>query len=86
MGNSLTILKRIVQESASAASPTKQMAYIVSAVRAAMQVSVCSLYIASDDGALTLTATDGLDPESVGRVMLPAGEGPQGIWSCHCCK
>jgi len=75
MENSLTILKRIVQESASAASPTKQMAYIVSAVRAAMQVSVCSLYIASDDGALTLTATDGLDPESVGRVMLPAGEG-----------
>jgi len=75
MENSLTILKRIVQESASAASPTKQMAYIVSAVRAAMHVSVCSLYIANDDGALTLTATDGLDPESVGRVMLPAGEG-----------
>ncbi len=75
MENSLTLLKKIVQEAAAAASPEKQMIYIVSAVRAAMRVSVCSLYIANDIGDLTLTATDGLDPSSVGKVKLPAGEG-----------
>ncbi len=75
MNNSLAVLKEIVQRSASAASPKHQMSYIVSAVRSAMQVSVCSLFIADEAGALVLAATDGLDPASVGRVRLAAGEG-----------
>ncbi|MEE4254938.1 MAG: phosphoenolpyruvate--protein phosphotransferase [Desulfuromusa sp.] len=75
MNNSLTLLKKIVQEAASAASPSKQVIYIVSAVRAAMQVSVCSLYIADEKNVLTLAATDGLDPAAVGKVKLIEGEG-----------
>ncbi|SDZ96320.1 phosphotransferase system, enzyme I, PtsI [Desulfuromusa kysingii] len=75
MNNSLSLLKKIVQEAASLASPSKQMVYIVSAVRAAMQVSVCSLFIADETNVLTLTATDGLDPAAVGKVKLTYGEG-----------
>ncbi|MCW8892959.1 MAG: phosphoenolpyruvate--protein phosphotransferase [Deltaproteobacteria bacterium] len=75
MDNSLLLLKKIVQEAATAASPAKQMDYIVSAVRAAMQVSVCSLFIADAQGVLTLAATDGLDPTAVGQVRLAEGEG-----------
>ena len=77
MNNSLALLKKIVEEAASAATPEKQMTYIVSAVRSAMQVSVCSLYIAHEHG-LDLSATDGLDPAAVGKVKVSAGEGVVG--------
>ena len=50
MDHSLILLKKIVQEAASAASPEKQMRYIVAAVRSAMQVSVCTLYTANEEG------------------------------------
>lgn len=56
MSNSLGLLQKIVQEAASAASPEKQMTYIVSAVRSAMQVSVCSLYIANRENGPALGA------------------------------
>ena len=75
MNNSLGLLKKIVQESASASSPEKQMNYIVSAVRDAMSVSVCSLFTVDSDNGLLLAATDGLDPDSVGKVKLSVGEG-----------
>jgi len=75
MDHSLILLKKIVQEAASAASPEKQMRYIVSAVRSAMQVSVCTLYTANEEGGLTLAATDGLDPTAIGNVSLLPGEG-----------
>ncbi len=75
MDHSLILLKKIVQEAASAASPEKQMRYIVSAVRSAMQVSVCTLYTANEEGGLTLAATDGLDPSAIGNVRLLPGEG-----------
>jgi phosphotransferase system enzyme I (PtsI)/phosphotransferase system enzyme I (PtsP) len=75
MQDSLTLLKKITQEAAAAASPARQMIHIVSAVRAAMRVSVCSLYTADDDGGLTLAASDGLDPASVGKVKLAEGQG-----------
>lgn len=75
MNNSLALLKKITQEAASSSSPEKQMVYIVSAVRSAMQVSVCSLFLANSEGDLVLAATDGLDPTSVGKVKLSTGEG-----------
>jgi len=78
MSNSLSLLKKIVQEAAATSSPDKQVRYIVSAVRSAMQVSVCSLYIAQNGNGLTLAATDGLDPASVGKVKLLDGEGLAG--------
>lgn len=79
MNNSLALLKKIVEEAASAATPEKQMTYIVSAVRSAMQVSACSLYIAHGNGGLILAATDGLDRIAVGKVKLSAGEGLVGV-------
>ncbi len=75
MSNSLALLKKIVQEAASAASPEKQMIFIVRAVRSAMEVSVCSLYTADSKNVLTLAATDGLDPAAVGKVKLSSEEG-----------
>ncbi|SHJ70090.1 phosphotransferase system, enzyme I, PtsI [Malonomonas rubra DSM 5091] len=79
MENSLSILKEIVQKAASAESVETQMTYIVSAVRSAMKVSVCSLYIADTDGGLVLAATDGLASVAVGNVKLSAGEGLVGL-------
>jgi phosphotransferase system enzyme I (PtsI)/phosphotransferase system enzyme I (PtsP) len=75
MEHSLVKLKQIAQQAATAASSEKQMSYIVSAVCEAMGVGVCSLYLADALGVLTLAATEGLDPESIGRVKLKAGEG-----------
>ena len=79
MDDSLSLLKKIVQEASAAASPAKQMAYIVSAVRSAMRVRVCSLYTADPQGGLTLAATEGLKQASVGKVRLAEGEGLVGI-------
>lgn len=73
--NSIIQLKKIVQEVATITSPAEQMTYIVSAVRAAMQVDVCSLYIADSNKVLTLAATDGLNASAVGNVKLADGEG-----------
>ena len=78
MNYSLALLKKIVEEAATAATPEKQMSYIVSAVRSAMQVSVCSLYLATGNGELVLAATDGLDPAAVGNVKVSVGEGVVG--------
>jgi phosphotransferase system enzyme I (PtsI)/phosphotransferase system enzyme I (PtsP) len=75
MEHSLAKLKQIVQQAATAASSEKQMSYIVSAVCGAMDVEVCSLYLADAQGVLTLAATEGLDPGSIGRVKLKTGEG-----------
>ncbi len=83
MENSLALLKKIVQEAASVESPETQMHYIVSAVREAMQVNVCSLYTADRESNLVLAATAGLDPASVGKVRLAAGEGLVGHIAQH---
>jgi phosphotransferase system enzyme I (PtsI)/phosphotransferase system enzyme I (PtsP) len=75
MEHSLVKLKKIVQQAATAASSEKQMSYIVSAVCGAMDVEVCSLYLADAQGVLTLAATEGLESGSMGRVKLETGEG-----------
>ena len=49
-------------------------------VAARMQTDVCSIYlIGADMTELTLSATIGLNRESVGRVHLPVGEGLVGL-------
>jgi phosphotransferase system enzyme I (PtsI)/phosphotransferase system enzyme I (PtsP) len=75
MEHSLVKLKEIVQQAATAASSEKQMSYIVSAVCRAMDVEVCTLYLADAQGVLSLAATDGLEFGSIGRVKLKTGEG-----------
>lgn len=75
MKNSLLELRKVVQEAAVASTPLKRARVIVSGVKQAMNVAVCSLYLRDDDDWLTLVATEGLNPESVGKVRLRIGEG-----------
>ncbi len=72
----LGTLKRIVQEVNAASDLTQALSIIVTRVKQAMKVDVCSVYLldpVSDD--YVLMATDGLNPASVGIVRLPRGEG-----------
>jgi phosphotransferase system enzyme I (PtsP) len=53
---------------------------IVATVAERMQTEVCSIYILDRKGnRLTLRATMGLDPESVGKVSMGTGEGLTGL-------
>jgi K+-sensing histidine kinase KdpD len=55
------------------------MGTIVDRATAAAQAEVCSLYLMDRDGTgVTLAATNGLDPESVGSARLPLGVGITG--------
>jgi signal transduction histidine kinase len=52
---------------------------LVDRTTVALGVEVCSVYLLDRDGArLTLSATNGLDPDQVGRVSLAVGEGLTG--------
>lgn len=73
-------LRRIVQEVNASASLDEALAIIVRRVKAAMAVDVCSVYLTdSVTGQYVLMATDGLNPEAVGRVRLAAHEGLVGL-------
>src|SRR5678815_4124622 len=53
---------------------------IVATVAERMETEVCSLYIFDQKkNRLTLCATMGLDPESVGKVTMATGEGLTGM-------
>jgi phosphotransferase system enzyme I (PtsP) len=53
---------------------------IVATVAERMQTEVCSIYILDRKGnRLTLRATRGLDPESIGKVSMGTGEGLTGL-------
>ncbi len=72
----LATLRRIVQEVNAARDLEHTLSIIVSRVKQAMQVDVCSVYLldtATD--AYVLMATDGLNPAAVGVVRLARGEG-----------
>ena len=75
MQNLISTLRHLVQEAAIASTPQKRVQGIVARVKSTMGVAVCSLYLADKDGVLTLVATEGLNPASVGKVRLPIGEG-----------
>ena len=72
----LNTLRRIVQEVNAAQDLAQALAIIVSRVKAAMSVDVCSVYLL--DGVrdeYVLRATDGLNPAAIGSVRLARGEG-----------
>jgi phosphoenolpyruvate-protein phosphotransferase len=75
MKNSLQELRKVVQEAAVASTPLKRARVIVAGVKEAMNVAVCSLYLLDEDDWLTLAATEGLNPEAVGKVRLKVGDG-----------
>ncbi|MBI2981060.1 MAG: phosphoenolpyruvate--protein phosphotransferase [Deltaproteobacteria bacterium] len=66
---------RILQKSHPSENP---LAHTVTLIREAMKVDVCSLYLLKDR-TLTLVATDGLNPQSVGKIRMKVDEGLTGL-------
>lgn len=72
----LVTLRRIVQEVNAAHDLKQASSIIVSRVKQAMSVDVCSIYLFDQElQQYILMATDGLNPEAIGVVRLKAGEG-----------
>lgn len=71
---SLRTLQQIVVDAAAAHTVEQQVERIVTGVRDALAVGVCSLYQRFDDE-LIMVANCGFAPESVGRIVLQMGEG-----------
>lgn len=72
----LDTLRRIVQEVSTAPNLDKALAIIVRRVKEAMGVDACNVYLkdAADD-CYVLMATDGFQPEAVGRIRFARNEG-----------
>ncbi len=72
----LAILQRIIQEVSQAGDIEQALSIIVQRVKEAMQVDVCSAYLANQQQQRhILMATDGLNPRAVGQAGLAFGEG-----------
>ncbi|HEX2245918.1 MAG TPA: phosphoenolpyruvate--protein phosphotransferase [Gammaproteobacteria bacterium] len=73
-------LQHIVQQVNEAASLDEALAIIVSRVKEAMGADVCFVFLKdATTGHYVLTASDGLYPESVGKVRLAPNEGLVGL-------
>src|SRR6187551_1573553 len=76
----LEFLAEVARLVSSARTWDELMGTIVDRATAAAQAEVCSLYLLDRDGAaVTLAATNGLDPEQIGVARLPLGTGLTGI-------
>lgn len=76
----LDVLQRIVQEVNAAENLHQALEIIVKRVKQALNIDVCSVYLLlSEENRLVLMASDGLNPNSVGRVKLHLGEGLVGV-------
>ena len=76
----LAELQRIVERVNAAADLGSAVAIIVREVRAAMGTDVCSVFVRDPaTPQYVLMATEGLNPESVGRIRMAAGEGIVGL-------
>ena len=76
----LEVLRNIVLEVNAAESLDEALLIIVSRVRAAMGTEVCSVYIRDHDQPLyVFRATEGLNPQEIGRASLAVGEGLVGL-------
>ena len=72
----LDVLRRITQEVNHARDLAHALEIIVRRIKDAMSVDVCSVYLVDQAGGrYVLMATDGLNPQAVGTVSLPLGEG-----------
>src|SRR3990172_2542154 len=76
----LEFLAEVARLVGSARTWDELMGTIVDRATAAAEAEVCSLYLLDRDGlAVTLAATNGLDPEQIGVARLPLGVGITGI-------
>ncbi|MEZ5560068.1 MAG: phosphoenolpyruvate--protein phosphotransferase [Pseudomonadales bacterium] len=72
----LTVLRRIVQDVAAAASFQHALDIIVREVQAALGTEVCSIYLLSPEADRYLfVATEGLNKAAVGKLSLGLGQG-----------
>ena len=75
----LAFLHELAQLATQARDWDELMRTLVDRTTIALGVEVCSFYLLNRDGErLTLAATNGLDPDQVGRVSLALGEGLTG--------
>ncbi|MFP4079623.1 MAG: phosphoenolpyruvate--protein phosphotransferase [Ectothiorhodospira sp.] len=78
----LNVLRRIVLEVGAADNLTEALEIIVHRVKQELAIDVCSVYLRDPDGddqRLLLMASEGLNPEAVGHVLMNAGEGLVGL-------
>ncbi len=76
----LDLLRRITQAVSAATSLDEALELIVSRVKQAMEVDVCSVYLTDEEsGSHTLTATEGLNADAVGKVVLARNDGLVGL-------
>lgn len=71
----LNSLRSIVQEVNAARDLKSVLDIIVSRVKSAMVTQVCSIYLRDGNGQYQLMATDGLNPDAVGKVRLATNQG-----------
>ena len=72
----LDILRRIVQEVNLAKNLEQALNVIVKRVKNVMDVEVCSVFLSNElDNEYVLMATDGLNPEAIGKVRLNSDTG-----------
>jgi phosphotransferase system enzyme I (PtsP) len=75
----LSSLRSIVQEVNTARDLSAVLRIIVERIKTTMQTEVCSVYLRNSDDEFVLMATEGLNQEAVGRVILSKGEGLVGL-------
>jgi phosphotransferase system, enzyme I, PtsP len=76
----LDVLRRVVQEVNGAVDFYEALHIIVTRVKAALDIDVCSIYLRSPrSGRLVLMASEGLHKESVGKVEMDVSEGLVGL-------
>src|SRR5712692_9450725 len=75
----LNFLVRLAQAAASTQRPDELLELIIREATSATGTDVCSLYLLTPRGGeLLLTATNGLNEDMVGKVVMPLGEGITG--------
>ncbi len=77
----LESLRSIVQEVNAARDFRNVLDIIVSQVKASMDTGICSVYLrdAEEQDVFVLLATQGLNPDAIGKVRLKEGEGLVGL-------
>ena len=72
----LEVLRKIVQEVSTAPDLESVLDLIVRRIQRAMRTQVCSVYLYDDEAErYSLMATQGLNPDAVGKVSLASSEG-----------
>jgi phosphotransferase system, enzyme I, PtsP len=75
----LKVLRHIVQEVSSAQSFAQALQIVVSCVREALHTQSCTVFLLDDQKNYVLLATEGLNPQAIGKVRLTFTQGLVGL-------